>query len=127
MSQAVGWDKLRSKRGRPYDIGPPYGSCTQNRKTDDGEPAQANESRRRLPPRDSSGRPRRRRHFRVLRGEIPAWQASCWASCCLVVCLGLWWCADRGRSPKTACLGPTVLPSPAETFADFPACGSIAR
>ena len=39
---------------------------------------------------------------------------------CLAVCVGLWWGLTRGDVAEERLLGPTVLPSPGETFADFP-------
>ncbi len=55
----------------------------------------------------------------VLRREIPPWQAGLCGIACVVMVLGLWWLATRGE-PEQRLLGPTVLPSPAETFATFP-------
>jgi len=55
----------------------------------------------------------------VLRKEIPRWQAVLMGLLCLAVSLGIWWLVTNGE-PEQRMLGPTVLPSPAETFASFP-------
>ena len=47
------------------------------------------------------------------------WQALLLGACCLAVCGGVWWWLTSGEIAEERLLGPTVLPSPAETFADF--------
>lgn len=59
----------------------------------------------------------RRKWFR-LREEIPQWQAALMALLCVIVCLGIWWFVTHGEAEERI-LGPTVLPSPYETFASF--------
>jgi ABC-type nitrate/sulfonate/bicarbonate transport system permease component len=59
------------------------------------------------------------RRLFVLRREIPAWQAAVSGIVCVTMVLGLWWLVTRGE-PEQRIVGPTVLPSPAETFAAFP-------
>ena len=55
-----------------------------------------------------------------MRAEVPFWQSLLLGALCLTLCLGLWWGLTRGDVAEERLLGPTVLPSPAETFADFP-------
>jgi NitT/TauT family transport system permease protein len=55
----------------------------------------------------------------ALRREIPIWQTIAFALSCLLLCFGLWWFATRGE-PDQRMISPLILPSPAETFADFP-------
>lgn len=69
----------------------------------------------RTPP---TARPPRR--FVPLRGEIPLWQAMVAGALCVAVFFLCWWWLTRGAEASDRILGPTVLPSPAETFADFP-------
>ncbi len=57
--------------------------------------------------------------FRPLRGEIPLWQALALGAACLVVVGLAWWWATAGQFAEERWLSPVVLPSPAETFADF--------
>jgi NitT/TauT family transport system permease protein len=71
------------------------------------------------PPAASSPPPRRER-FTPLRGEIPLWQACLMGTLCILVVGGIWWWLTKGAEAHQRILGPTVLPSPAETFADFP-------
>jgi ABC-type nitrate/sulfonate/bicarbonate transport system permease component len=63
-------------------------------------------------------KPRKKRHI-VLRGEIPAWQAFMLGACCIAVCAAIWWALTAGEIAEERMLGPAVLPSPGETFADF--------
>jgi NitT/TauT family transport system permease protein len=63
----------------------------------------------------------------ALRREIPTWQTVTFAVLCLVVTFGLWWFVTHewewwwhGERP----ISRLVLPSPAETFADFPSLWS---
>jgi len=51
----------------------------------------------------------------VLRREIPLWQRLFFGVACVALCLGLWWFVTRGEAEQRI-LGPTVLPSPRETF-----------
>jgi len=53
-----------------------------------------------------------------LRRDIPVWQATLMALLCVAVCLGIWWFITRGEA-ESRILGPTVLPSPQETFGSF--------
>jgi NitT/TauT family transport system permease protein len=64
--------------------------------------------------------PVRRRHFSVLRAEIPAWQGIAMGVLCLAVCLGLWWCLTAGDESHPPIIGPETLPGPAATFSAFP-------
>ncbi len=64
--------------------------------------------------------PARPRRFTALRAEVPFWQTLSLGALCLALCLGLWWALTRGDVAEERLLGPTVLPSPRETFADFP-------
>jgi NitT/TauT family transport system permease protein len=64
--------------------------------------------------------PARPRRFTALRAEVPFWQSLLLGALCLALCLGLWWGLTRGDIAEERFLGPTVLPSPSETFADFP-------
>jgi NitT/TauT family transport system permease protein len=60
------------------------------------------------------------RRFRALRGDVAPWQAFLLGAACVAVCGLLWWALTRGPIPEERFLGPSVLPSPYETFADFP-------
>jgi ABC-type nitrate/sulfonate/bicarbonate transport system permease component len=63
---------------------------------------------------------RRRGHpFLALRRAIPRWQALLIGALGLAVCFGAWWFVTRGE-PENRMLGPTVLPSPLETFKTLP-------
>ena len=55
----------------------------------------------------------------TIRSEIPFWQRMFFGIACVALCLGLWWFVTRGEAEQRI-LGPTVLPSPRETFATFP-------
>jgi ABC-type nitrate/sulfonate/bicarbonate transport system permease component len=59
----------------------------------------------------------------ALRRDIPSWQAVLCAAACVALCLGLWWFVTRGEAHERL-ISPLVLPSPAETFADFPSLWS---
>ncbi len=63
------------------------------------------------------------RDFLRLRKDIPTWEIGLWAAACLAVCFGLWWFVTRGEAEERI-VSPLVLPSPAETFADFPSLWS---
>jgi ABC-type nitrate/sulfonate/bicarbonate transport system permease component len=59
----------------------------------------------------------------ALRREISIWQTVAFAMACVLLCLGLWWFVTRGDNDERI-MSPLVLPSPAETFADFPSLWS---
>ena len=59
------------------------------------------------------------RRFRALRGDISAWQAFLLGAACIGLCGVAWWALTSGPIPEERFLGPAVLPSPYETFADF--------
>lgn len=63
--------------------------------------------------------PRRPPPFRPLRGEIPYWQSAALGVLCVAAIGCAWWWATSGPVPEERWLSPVVLPSPAETFADF--------
>jgi ABC-type nitrate/sulfonate/bicarbonate transport system permease component len=63
--------------------------------------------------------PPKPRRVGLLRTEIPAWQAFLLGVLCLAVCGGVWWGLTVGATGEDRVLAPAVLPSPAETFADF--------
>jgi ABC-type nitrate/sulfonate/bicarbonate transport system permease component len=67
----------------------------------------------------NSPAPARSRPVRPLRAEIPGWQSIALGVACLCVCGAIWWWLTAGPSGEERILGPTVLPSPAETFDDF--------
>lgn len=54
-----------------------------------------------------------------LRHDVPWWRAALYGAACVIACYGLWWFATRGEV-ENRILGPTVLPSPHETFETFP-------
>jgi ABC-type nitrate/sulfonate/bicarbonate transport system permease component len=56
--------------------------------------------------------------FFVIRKEAPRWQMWLLGLLALGLFFGLWWLVTAGQ-PEQRMLGPTVLPSPAETFASF--------
>lgn len=53
-----------------------------------------------------------------IRGEVPAWQAVAFGAACVALCFGIWWFVTYGEAEERI-LSPTVLDSPAETFASF--------
>ncbi len=63
--------------------------------------------------------PPSRPRFAALRGEIPAWQAAVLGVASLALVGALWWWATSGAQAEDRWISPVVLPSPAETFADF--------
>jgi len=63
--------------------------------------------------------PPRRRRFKALREEIPAWQGILMGVLCVVVCLGLWWFLTAEGKEHSPIIGPQKLRSPADTFASF--------
>ncbi len=63
--------------------------------------------------------PARTRRYRALRSAVPRWQAVLFGALCVLLCGGLWWFVTRGEA-ESRILGPTVLPSPAETFTTLP-------
>lgn len=56
----------------------------------------------------------------AIRKESALWQVVAFSLLCLVVCGGLWWFLTRGEAEERI-LSFSVLPSPSETFASFPA------
>ncbi|MCR4413156.1 MAG: ABC transporter permease subunit [Thermoguttaceae bacterium] len=60
-----------------------------------------------------------RRPFAALRGEVPLWQAIVLGVAGLALVGAAWWWATSGAQPEDRWISPVVLPSPAETFADF--------
>ncbi len=60
------------------------------------------------------------RPFRGLRSEISTGATLLLGICGLLGVLAVWWLLTRGETPEQRWLSPTLLPSPAETFADFP-------
>lgn len=56
----------------------------------------------------------------ALRREIPIWKAIFYGLLCLAICGGIWWYVTRGESAEIRIVSPTILPSPTETFRDFP-------
>lgn len=63
----------------------------------------------------------RQSRFRfALRHDIPRWKALLFGALCVAVCGGIWWFLTAGETVEARRISPTVLPSPAETFNDFP-------
>jgi len=58
------------------------------------------------------------RRLLTLRKDIPAWMALIFSLLCVALCLGIWGYVTHGE-PEERTLGPTVLPSPQETFSSF--------
>lgn len=62
------------------------------------------------------------RHGRLpllaLRREVPRWQALLFGLSCIALCGLAWWFVTRGE-PEERILSPSILPSPADTFASF--------
>jgi NitT/TauT family transport system permease protein len=54
----------------------------------------------------------------ALRKQAPLWQVVFFSLLSVLVCYGLWWFLTRGE-PEERIVSVTVLPSPAETFANF--------
>ncbi len=59
------------------------------------------------------------RRWIEIRREVPPWRAFFYGFSCLAVCLGLWWLLTRGEVEQRL-ISKTTLPSPGETFRDFP-------
>jgi NitT/TauT family transport system permease protein len=82
----------------------------------------AEQTSSKLPPSAKSSAvptPTRLRRVAVFRGDIPAWQAFFLGTVCIGICGAVWWALTYGEIAEERLLGPAVLPSPAETFADF--------
>lgn len=60
------------------------------------------------------------RPFTALRSEIPTWQAVLLGTICLGLCFTIWWGLTAGASSESRVLSPSILPSPPETFRNFP-------
>ena len=71
------------------------------------------------PPETIVPRPEPARRFVPLRNEISTWEAVAWGAFCLAACAAVWWLLTKGE-PEERIFAPSVLPSPAETFASFP-------
>ena len=54
-----------------------------------------------------------------VRDQVPQWESVALGLLCVVCCLGTWWFVTRG-SPEERMVGPLVLPSPGETWAQLP-------
>jgi NitT/TauT family transport system permease protein len=61
----------------------------------------------------------RLRRAGLLRSEIPAWQSFLLGVLCLGACGAIWWWLTAGEIVEDRWVGPSKLPSPAETFGDF--------
>lgn len=59
------------------------------------------------------------REWFTLRKPAPRWQSLLLGLTCLIVCFGVWWFVTSGNIPEERIIGPTVLPSPFETFGKF--------
>jgi ABC-type nitrate/sulfonate/bicarbonate transport system permease component len=62
----------------------------------------------------------KRRSFFALRREVPRWQAYLFGALCILFCYGLWWYVTRENEEGDRILNHFALPSPSETFAEFP-------
>lgn len=60
------------------------------------------------------------RPFRGLRGEISTFRAVFLGLAGIAAVFIVWWLLTWGETPERRWLNPTLLPSPGETFADFP-------
>ena len=60
------------------------------------------------------------RPFRGLRSEVSAGGTLLLGLCGILAVLAVWWLLTWGETSEQRWLSPTLLPSPAETFADFP-------
>jgi NitT/TauT family transport system permease protein len=56
----------------------------------------------------------------TIRGSIPQWQAVLCGLLSVALCLGIWWFVTRGETSEDRIVPYYKLPSPAETFANFP-------
>ncbi|HUG92150.1 MAG TPA: ABC transporter permease [Planctomycetaceae bacterium] len=66
-------------------------------------------------------RGRLRLHLRSwvsIRSPVPTWQAVLLGLACVALVFGLWWSVTRGPVTERV-FGPSTLPSPEETFAEF--------
>lgn len=68
--------------------------------------------------------PLRAQHSRLrgslaLRRPVPTWQGILLGVVCVGVVLAAWWFVTRGPSGEERLVGPSTLPSPAETFGAF--------
>jgi ABC-type nitrate/sulfonate/bicarbonate transport system permease component len=55
----------------------------------------------------------------ALRTPVPIWQAILLGILCVVLVLTAWWFVTRGEAGEERLVGPSTLPSPAETFGAF--------
>ncbi len=72
------------------------------------------------PPQSTRPPPLLPRRWVEIRREVPPWRAFSYGFSCLAACLGVWWLLTRGETPEARILSPVILPSPWETFRDFP-------
>ncbi len=56
----------------------------------------------------------------ALRREIPRWEAALLGLFCVALCFGGWWLLTRENADGERILAVYVLPSPSETFQEFP-------
>ncbi len=59
------------------------------------------------------------REFFALRSEAPAWAIAGYGALCVLLAYGIWVGLTWGEIPEERILGPTVLPTPGETFGKF--------
>jgi len=102
---------LVARTNAPAGIGPPAPGVVANPLAASNASGPAPFAR--TPPR------RRIRQIFALRKGVSRWQAVSFGVLCIAICFGAWWFVTRGE-PESRLLGPTVLPSPSETFATFP-------
>jgi NitT/TauT family transport system permease protein len=62
-----------------------------------------------------------RRSILAIREQLPTWLAWLLGSLPILVLLGLWWLVTAGATAEERMLSPTILPSPVEVVASFPA------
>ena len=58
--------------------------------------------------------------FFTIRGPIAPWQAVLWGLLSVTLCLGVWWFVTRGETYEERRVPYAKLPSPGETFEEFP-------
>jgi ABC-type nitrate/sulfonate/bicarbonate transport system permease component len=63
---------------------------------------------------------RPRRSWFALRREIPRWKALFFGALCIAICGGIWWYLTQGETSEARKISSVILPSPEETFRDFP-------
>ena len=85
-------------------------------------PAQGTSS----PPAPATATPRATGSL-ALRRPVPTWQAVLLGVSCVLLVLCGWWFVTLGETGEERLVGPLTLPSPAETFGEYPELHNVGR